>query len=533
MAFEPPPDIMKAGERPARVRTGAKTATKTQERDMLDKLQALAEDPMVLVPEWLGPERSNPFKRLFWKLEKIHKRQDSGRRLRWSARGKQLWNGYAASLLILKGAKIPSFASFKLRNLDVKYVYRTGTHRNALIGVQHHDDPELRLLGYVPYAKKKGALLLSGDSSFVAVPRDTKAPTHVLRELLAAKGVKATVDDQGARCAHLDGPKWTYKYEVPDLQWTVRLCLDCVQKIGGSLADLLDLRILGPDEKPRVEPLLEGRPYTVRPESAQALYADFGAKAFEKALHHARDNYVSFSDIELAQWTRDELQKLLQERPEGFLLVGDDLWLTDFEAAADAYVETDIERRAIKTAFRRSSPRMRVGDTSLHKILEPYWKEHGHAILSELAGDLLRDEELAGLERLSPSEALTSLARILGARERFREFLQFDEVDPRLDFVLNCLQLQRAGETRILSEKLHSGARDPPMRSLTLAVARGLGEASGFEWQYAPHEKDAASFLEPYVREVLSASPATLAPSLTKLAQAIGAPAPRPKAAAT
>src|SRR5687767_5814466 len=112
MGLEPPPNIMKAGQRPSKIRTGARTATKNQERDMLDKLARLAEDPSPLVPEWLGPGRS-PFEKHSRKLAKVQRLQTKPRRLRWAARGKRLWNGYAACLVVKETQKIPSFAAIK------------------------------------------------------------------------------------------------------------------------------------------------------------------------------------------------------------------------------------------------------------------------------------------------------------------------------------------------------------------------------------------------------------------------------------
>lgn len=532
MAFEPPPNVMKAGQLPARIKTGAKTATKTQERAMLDKLAFLADHPEALVPEWLGDGR-NPFTKLSRKLSKRQRLRGKERRLRWSARGKHLWNGYAASLLVLEGQKIPSFAALKFQGRDVKFVYRTGTGRNALIGVQHFDDPQARLLGYIEFARKRGLYLLSGDERFVALRPGTPAPPEFLLELFALKNVAVETAEGGVHCPHARDPTWRYRYRVPDLGWTAELCLACVKGIGGAFHEFLEARILGPHSKIRVTHTFQGDAYTLRPESSRTLYAVLFDSATRRAQGEARENYLSYSDLELAQWTRDALLKVLEATPDGYLLVGDELWLANFPQAAQAYGSTDLERRALAAAFGREAPRVRVSDKSLHKILEPYWRNHARAILTEVAGGLLHEQELAQVERLPPSDALNTLARILGSRERFKEFLQFDNLHPVLDFVVKCLQVQRSGEHRVLKEKLHTGARDPTTRGVALALARAWGEASNLEWQYAAHEKDHASFLEPYVREVVGAGPPQFTEAIGKLAQSLGLPAPRPTRTAT
>src|SRR5207249_4420238 len=113
-------------------------------------------------------------------------------------------------------------------------------------------------------------------------------------------------------------------------------------------------------------------------------------------------------------------------------------------------------------------------------------------------------------------------------RERFREHLQFEDLHPLLDFVITCLQIQRSGEQRVFSEKLHAGIKDPATRILALSVARALGEQASNEWQYAPHEKESAAFLDPYVRDVVSTPPQKFGETLTKLAAALNVPAPKP-----
>ncbi|MBI2076851.1 MAG: hypothetical protein HYT80_00570, partial [Euryarchaeota archaeon] len=376
MGMEAPPNIMKAGERPARIRTGAKTATKGQERAMLDKLEEVASHPEYLVPEWLGSGRS-PFAKLDRKLRKVQSRRQKVGWLRWLARGKKLWNGYAASLVVLRGEKIPSFASIKFQGHDVKFVYRSGTGRQALIGVQHYDDPEVRLLGYTESARKHRVYLVSGKDRFVAVPRGGKAPPEFLTEFLGDEGI-ATHEEEGVlRCDHATGGRWRYRYDLPDLGWKAALCMDCLQKVKGTFHEFLERHMLGPDKHLDVKRQVRGNAYTIRPESATPVYEGLIDQAFERAKKHAADNYVQYSDIELAQWTRDELLKILKERPEGFLLVGDDLWLASYEEAAKTYTDSDLERRALIHAFKLKPPALRVSGKSLHKILEPYWAEHG------------------------------------------------------------------------------------------------------------------------------------------------------------
>ena len=360
----------------------------------------------------------------------------------------------------------------------------------------------------------------------MAHPVGAQAPLDLLVELFQDHDVPVLPDGRVLKCPHAEGTEPRLGFRIKDIDADFELCFDCLKDIHDTFSTFLDRRVLGPRGELAVERRLLGHLYTLRPDGSVAMYEALAEKAFRDAQHYAKENFVSYSDLELVQWTREKLLGLLDEAEHGYLLVADELWLTGFEEAADAYVDSDLERRALKIAFSVRPPRLKTSDRSLTKILEPYWKETSEKILNELAGGLLKPQELAQLTRLTPSEAIAGLARILGVRERFKEYAQFRELDPSLEFVVTSLQIQRSGEQRILVEKLHSGAKDVQLRPLALALARCLGEQAAIEWQYAPHEKDAASFLEPYVREVVSAAPPRLSDALGKLAVALNVPKP-------
>lgn len=524
MGIEAPPNIMKAGERPARVRTGAKTATKNQERDYLEKFRFLAQHPEVLVPEWVGGG-SDPFARLRRKLQKVQKIRDSERRLRWASRGKKLWHAYAATLLVEKGGKIPSFASLKFQGRDVKFVYRTGAKRESLIGVQHYDDPEVRLLGYIPYARKKRIYLVSSADTFLAFRAPHPAPVAPLLEALEEAGLKMRESEGSVVCDH-DANPYGLAFEVRDLAWKVRLCAACAKKLPRTLAAALDSRVLGPKAKVGVQRTPLGAPFQPRSAGSAEEIARLMEAAFRRAEAEAEEKYSSYSEGELLQWASDQLVRSLEAREGGFLLVDDQLWLGGYAKAAHELGATPLERRALEAAFAERAPRQRVGDAGLHRLLEPAWPEARRKILERLSDGLLRESELAELERLPPTEAISSLARLLAARERFKEILQFQSLDPRLEFVVDCVQMHRSGERNVLSTRLLNGAKADSTRVLSLSVARALGEGPLLEWQFAAHEKDSAAFLDPFVHEVISATPPQFAAKLARLAEALGAPPP-------
>lgn len=520
VAFEPPPNVMHPGRLPAKIRTGAKTASKDQERDFLERFRRLSEDPKPLLPEWRG-SGPDPFARMRRKLERIQRRRASERWLRWYARGRKLPNAYASTLLVLRAGKIPSFASIKFQGRDVKFVLRGRGQQHKLAAIQNYQDPSVRLVGFVDMAKRGRVALVSLDDAFFAVPAGSPIDPQITRRILSDAEVVVDDDSGALACPHAGAAALRMEYEARDIGLRVRLCRQCVERLGGSLERRLERHVLGPGGRLEVQRSVGGRPYEVRPPSA----ADELGRAVQVASDEARrksDDYVDVTDADLLQWTEEALIRGLQERAGGFLLVGSQLWLSDFPQAAQTYGATDLERRALEKAFALAPPRVRAGDASLTKLLSPTWKEHAVEILRHAGGEGLPERDLRALAERPPVDALPELQRRIQTQQRFREFPVYADLPLPLQLAYDMVKARRTQDAQLFHGALSAAVQRTESRSLALALARVFNASAGLEWQYSPHEKDSASFLEPYCRKLNLSPPETFDAAMTELATALG-----------
>ncbi len=528
VGMEPPPSIARAdklrsGQLRGRIRTGAKTATKDQERDYLDRFERLAQDPSPLVPVWRG-DGADPFAKLRSRLERVRARRASPFWLKWYGRGKRLDNAYAQTLTVLQGGKIPSFASFKFRGRDVKFVLRGQGLRDKLMAVQNHEDSDVRLLGYLDFARKNDVLLISLPDEFAAFPGRDGLPAPVLTAILHEVGLE-TPPGGATGCPHTAEDRVRLRYDLKKLKASVTVCQPCLQRLDGEFEALLDSCILAPGGRLTVDRSVEGSESRVQPPDAKPELVQMTEAASQDALEKSK-NYTGITDADLITWTQEALAKRLEERKGGYLLVGDDLWLADYETAAQRYGESDVDRRVLAAAFRLEPPRLRTGEPSLQRLLEPAWPKHGAELLRGAGGDTLDAADLDELARQRPADAVRALERRIRTEARFSEFPKLLGLPEPLRWIHDLFKAHRTGDEALFKLRLADGVRSPELKPVALAVARAFLQSAPIEWQYAPHEKDQALFWEPMARTLAMATPQTYVASLRAFADAMNLPAP-------
>jgi hypothetical protein len=533
VGIEPPPSVARADrmKRPGglgRIRTGAKTATKDQERAYLERFRRLAEEPDLLVPRWAGPG-SDPLDGLRRDLRKVSARRESGFWLKWYGRGKHLHSAYAQTLLVLRGGRIVSFAAMKFRGHDVKYILRGNGLRDKLIGLQNFDQPDVRLLAYLDLARRRRLVLVSSDDDFVAYPPGGPIPPETLQQLLLDAEVETHPHEDELRCVHAADGGMLLAYDLPELGRRVALCRACIRRLEGRFQDLVERHVLGPSGSLRVVRRARGVGRNVHPPEAAAEADRLLQAAAEDAERKAKD-FEDVRDEDLLDWTEEALLARLEERTGGYVLVDRDLWLDAFAEAARRYGEDDLGQRALAQAWQLSPPRVRTADSTLNRLLEPTWAEHGPAILHALAGEALERHDVAPLAELKPADAFAALGRRLKTEERFASYPRFDELPPPLRLAHDLFKAHRTGDSAFFQRRLSDGVRDTSLKPLTLALARAFGQSAGIEWQYAPHEKDQALFWEPASRALARADPTTYVEALGRVAEAaqVAPPTPRP-----
>ena len=208
---------------------GAKATPKTLEKDLLEKAKMLAEDPHLLLPRCTKECRGCDLKKAVEKMEKVSSRRMDPKKLDFSMNwGDQLVRAYAATISLHVAGKVPYLATTKTPMGEVSFAMRGKVDRDKLIGVQHFDHPELRLLALWSTAQKRGLHIYSTEKEAICSPDGPRPPAEYVEEVLSL--LPYDLDDNND-CPHAKegrGIKVTWRGGGQ----TVRVCPSCVKDIN-------------------------------------------------------------------------------------------------------------------------------------------------------------------------------------------------------------------------------------------------------------------------------------------------------------
>ena len=144
-------------KRKYKVRTGAKTAAKAQERELVRRTRRLRDDPELIFPKCTSSCPACPFPRIKRSIERIRRFSEDEKALtRFSKRGDQISRAYAAALIVALSGKAPYLARLRTPAGEVAYAMRGKVKKEKLVGVQNYHDPRLRLISIADLAHKRG-----------------------------------------------------------------------------------------------------------------------------------------------------------------------------------------------------------------------------------------------------------------------------------------------------------------------------------------------------------------------------------------
>jgi len=130
-------------------------ATKQHEKKIRDIAKRLRREPYIIIPECKC--KKCPFE----KMKKIIDKFDDEQYLNKVAKGRDLLAALASTILITEDEKIPYIAFKKIGRENVIYAKRGKAKDEYLIAIQNWDKPNLRMLGYIKFARKKRINLFS------------------------------------------------------------------------------------------------------------------------------------------------------------------------------------------------------------------------------------------------------------------------------------------------------------------------------------------------------------------------------------
>ena len=145
-----------------RVRTFARTASKSMEKNLINNAKKLKNDPFLVLPKYNDNYSKKTFKKINKGLEKVNNNKENIDKLEKLSNKKSLDGAVAGTILLAHSERAPYLAVAKIPTGDVTYAQRGKAEKLKLIAAQHFDNPIFRLFGIRDIALKRNIYIFLG-----------------------------------------------------------------------------------------------------------------------------------------------------------------------------------------------------------------------------------------------------------------------------------------------------------------------------------------------------------------------------------
>lgn len=499
-----------------RVRTFARTATKSQEKNLIANAKKLQEDPFVILPECTDHSCDKYFVKIKNRLERIYRFKDEIDKLERFSYKKGLEGAFAGTLSLALSEKAPYLGVVKFSTGDVTYAQRGKADKEKLIAVQHFDDPVLRILGIKDLAFKKKLYVFSWDKGFVCTGKDAKPPKEFVDFILNKIGFSHKKNV--ACCTHITTEKAKNKEFLKQyylrINWKsadsiIAICKDCVKSTKNTMFTISKY-MLSPD-----------------------ISADFEIDVMAQVVKHQDtehrhetsfiDEYLSgkLSDIEFINKNIKSQEESVKQSEEKILVLNGISYGSDVQGFVDGLKPNKYERQALEFILGKIEEPLIVSEASPNRILERYWNDHGKAFIETIVDDKKMADSFFHLDD-TPSNISTMVFEYKERQSILSQLPQFDSLPPLAKFADNIARTYKTfGKKKALIE-LKKRPDNPKGRSLTYAFLLAFNKGEDSKWKYSKEEIEYGEFLKEYAKNLLEASPKNYTKKLKDLLTASG-----------
>ena len=219
-----------------KVRTFARTASKSMEKNLVENAKSLMEDPYQILPDYTDRYSIKYFGKVKKSLDKISRFKDDQKKLEKLSNKRGLDGALAGTMLLAYSEKAPYLGVLTFPTGDVTYAQRGKADKEKLVGVQHFDDPVLRLFAIKDLVLKRKLHVYSWDEGFLSTGFEAKPPKEFIGFLI--KNMNLTYKNHAATCKDIDSEiaekKKPAKKNYLRILWKsadliIAICEDCAK----------------------------------------------------------------------------------------------------------------------------------------------------------------------------------------------------------------------------------------------------------------------------------------------------------------
>ena len=497
-----------------RMRTFARTASKSMEKRLVENARKIKEDPTLILPDYEDRYSQKYFDKIKRNLDKINRFKDDAKKLEKLSNKRGLEGAFAGTLLVANSEKAPYLAVAKYPTGDIAYAQRGRAEREKLIAIQYFDDPVLRLLGIKDVVLKRRLHVYSWDGGFISTGLEARPPQEFVNFIIKKTGLshKGNVASCGDINADVAKNGKIIKKNYLRIHWKsadvfFAVCEDCAKSkkntifnitkylIASSISDDFSVNVVG---------------QVVKKESSEdsTLYLD---------------EYLSgkLTDFDFIQKNMKDREQSLRDSGEKIFILDGVTYGTEPDEFISKLKPNKYEKEGLKIILDQVEDPVVFNNATPNKVLEKYWKDYGlDAIVS-----VINDEDMAkkffALDD-TPSDILELVLNYKERQKILSELPQYKSLPPLAKFADNISRTYRTfGEKKAIAE-IKNRPDNPKGKSISYAFLLFFGKGKDKKWQYSQVEIEYGEFLKEYVEKLLKSKPEKYHKTLQELLTASG-----------
>ncbi len=483
-----------------RMRTFAKTASKSLEKKLVDNAKNLKKDPYLILPDFEDNYSKKSFGKIKKSIDKINRFTDDTKKLEKFSNKSGLDGALAGTLLVANSEKAPYLAVAKFQTGDISYAQRGRAEKEKLIAVQHYDNPVLRLLGVRDIAQKRKLHIYSWDDGYVSTGLKPSPPQDFINFII--KKIDFTIKNGVASCNDIISENvkkgLICKKNYLRIYWksadvTFAICEDCAKTKKNTMFNITK--------------------YLIVPE----LSSDFEISVIGEVVKgttqvkqetHNLNEYLSgeIGDIDFIKKNMTKREESIKESGEKIFILNGLSYGTDVDKFINALKPNRYEKEGLKIILEKIDEPIVVDNVTPNKVLELFWKDHGHNAISSIIDDEEMIKKFLSLPD-TPSDILKLVLNYSERQQILSQLPKYKSLPPLANFIDDVVRTYKTfGEKEAIAE-INKRKDNPKSKSIAYAFLLIFGKAKDKKWQYSHVEIEYGEFLKDYAKKLLDSDP--------------------------
>ena len=499
-----------------RVRTFARTATKSQEKNLIENAKKVKNSPFLFLPECLDSSSKKYINKIKKKVEKVSKFKDEKEKLEKISNKKGFEGAYAGTILLASSEKAPYLGVLKYSTGDITYAQRGKAQNDKLISIQHYDDPIIRLIGFKDLSYKKKVFFYSWNDGFTCTGK-VPNPPEAFKKFIINK-FKLPTKKNVTYCSHLDFNK--VKNSEFDKEYYLRIFWKSANHIFAICNDCA---------KNTKNTLFEISKYMLMPNLSNDFEISVIAQVIkqkddvEELKTQYLDDYLSgkITDLEFISKNVKEIEENIKDSDQKILVLDGVSYGSNVEKFVSELKPNKYEKDALEFILQRIEEPLVLSDASPNKVLEIHWKNYGKEYINSVIDDKDMIDSFYQLDD-TPSNIVKMIFEYKERQKILSQLPRYEKLPPLARFADHISRTYKTfGEKKTIIE-IKKRPDNPKAKSIAYAFLLTLEKAQDTKWKYSKEEIEYGEFLKEYARKLLDSNPKNYNKNLQDLLVASG-----------